>query len=211
MNRSIASLARSSFRVPSLALALALATACSHSGPGVQADVSGAESAQTSAGRVGSHGMVVAGTVDEAFLSHIPMFQAPHDVQLVVAGAFSSLEPSRPLPASFSDELFTFLPDRMSLDQLRSGALTELHGTLFAGNFESGGRPVPGRVRFRVTRVIHEHVLASGVAGAGGGGGELTYFVFGSRAHTLAVHRLTVSPGFDEALRVTLTGQDAPD
>jgi hypothetical protein len=80
------------------------------------------------------------------------MFQMPHDVQLLVAGSFVGLEPNRPLPASFSNELFTFLPDRMSLDALRTGSLHELQGTLFLGNFEAGGRPVPGRVRFAVSR-----------------------------------------------------------
>lgn len=43
------------------------------------------EAAQSSPGRIGSHGMVLAGDPSSAFLSHIPMFAAPHDVQLVVA------------------------------------------------------------------------------------------------------------------------------
>src|SRR5262245_19602458 len=82
--------------------------------PSPTENVSATESA-ASGGRVGSHGMVVAGTPAEAFLSHIPMFGQPHDVQAVVAGAFSSLNGST-LPESFSEHLFTFVPDRMSLD-----------------------------------------------------------------------------------------------
>src|SRR5678816_2230731 len=84
--------------------------------------VAATESA-SSLGRVGSHGMVVFGTPSQAYLSHIPMFSAPHDVQLVAVGAFTSLNGS-PLPESFSESLFTFLPDRISLDALRLGSLS---------------------------------------------------------------------------------------
>src|SRR5262245_51746495 len=41
------------------------------------------ESAATASGRVGSHGMVLFGTRGRGYLSHIPMFQAPHDVQAI--------------------------------------------------------------------------------------------------------------------------------
>ena len=73
------------------------------------------------------------------------------------------------------------------------------------GNFEAGGQPLPSRVRFVVTRVVHEHVIdrpASNVEG------ELTYRVFGSREHAFAVHRVAGSPqAFDEVLRVDLGGE----
>lgn len=161
-----------------------------------------------SLGRIGSHGMVVAGTPAEAFLSHIPMFGPPHDVQLVVAGAFSALDgaplSSPAFPASFNNRLFTFLPDRMSLDALRTGALDELRGTLFLGNFEAGGRPFRSRVRFVVTRVVHQHVLDASASQP-----EIGYVVFGSRARTFAVHYISGAPSFDEVLRVELDG-DAP-
>lgn len=170
--------------------------------PSPAESVSTTESAQ-SAGRVGSHGMVLTGTPAEAFLSHIPMFGAPHDVQAVVSGSFSTLSGS-PLPASFSDALHTFVPDRMSLDALRLGSLTELRGQIFLGNFEQGGRPLPSRVRFAVSRVVHQHVLDAGATPS-----ELTYLVFGSRDRTFAVHRIAGSPSFDEVLRVDLRG-DVP-
>src|SRR6478609_3518761 len=77
-----------------------------------------ADATQTStiaSGRVGSHGMVAFGTSREAYLSHIPMFAAPHDVQLVVRGSFAG----ESLPPTLSNTLYTFLPSRISLDALR--------------------------------------------------------------------------------------------
>jgi hypothetical protein len=169
------------------------------------------ESAATTFGRVGSHGMVVTGSPSEAFLSHIPMFAAPHDVQVVIRGAFAPLNDSSPsLPESFSERLFTFVPDRMSLDALRLGSLNELRGTIFLGNFEAGGTPLPARVRFAVSRVVHQHVLDAGTAPPQPPR-ELTYLLFGSQKRTFAVHRITASPGFDEVLRVDLGGDAPPD
>src|SRR5262249_30088456 len=79
----------------------------------------------STSGRVGSHGMVAFGTPGEAYVSHIPMFGPPHDVQAVVAGSFAAA-PGGTLPATLSDRLYTFVPDKMSLDAFRSGSLGEL-------------------------------------------------------------------------------------
>ncbi|HVH47752.1 MAG TPA: hypothetical protein VM925_35695 [Labilithrix sp.] len=179
------------------------ATSTNRAGDPSEEDRSTPESELREAGRVGSHGMVLAGTPAEAFLSHIPMFQTPHDVQLVIAGKLDA-DAGADLPGTFSGELFTFLPDRISLDALRTGSLRELRGTIFLGNFESGGRPVASRVRFTVTRVVHEHVLDPAAKQA-----KLTYLVFGSRARSFAVHRIAGRPGFDEVLSVELGG-DVP-
>ena len=191
--------------VSSLALLSCLAGCAGEASQSRGAPAETAENNASATGRVGSHGMVVAGTPAEAFISHIPMFGAPHDVQVVVAGRFISLNGSSSslLPESFSEKLFTFVPERMSLDALRLGSLQELRGTLFLGNFEAGGRPVTS-VRFQASRVVHQHVLESGASQP-----ELTYVLFGSRERTFAAHKIAGSPGFDEVLRVDLGG-DAP-
>jgi hypothetical protein len=168
--------------------------------PSPTENVMATESAQSTNGRVGSHGMVVTGTPEGAFISHIPMFAAPHDVQAVVAGSFTTLTGSA-LPPSFSESLHTFVPDRMSLDALRLGSLAELRGQIFLGNFEQGGRPLPSRVRFAVSRVVHQHVLDAGATQP-----ELTYLLFGSRERTFAVHHIAGAPSFDEVLKVDLDG-----
>lgn len=156
-------------------------------------------------GRVGAHGMVLAGTPSAAFLSHIPMFRAPHDVQLVVAGRLEVKDGAPALPASFGTTSFTFLPDKLSLDALRMGALTEFQGTVFLGNFEHGGRPIASHVRFVVTRVVHQHVLDAESKAA------LKYVLFGSRASAYAVHRIAAAPSFDEVLHVELSDHAPSD
>ena len=114
------------------------------------------ESAVSTDGRIGTHGMVAFGTTaGDAYLSHIPMFAKPHDVQAVVRGSFIGSN----LPRSLGDRLYTFLPKPFSLDAFRLGRLREITGTLYLGNFEDGGRPIATNVRFRVSEVVHQHVL----------------------------------------------------
>jgi hypothetical protein len=154
-----------------------------------------AESAVTAHGRVGSHGMVLVGSPDAAYLSHVPMFNTPHDVQLLLS---VSLEGgSAKLPASFSDRLFTFLPEVLSLDDLRLGALRKIRGTVFLGSFEHGGTPIAKNVTVNVTSIIHQNVLDAHSTDAPG------WFVFGDDKATFAAHRITTSPGFDQIVRVT--------
>jgi hypothetical protein len=147
--------------------------------------------------------MVVFGTAGEAYVSHIPMFGPPHDVQAVVAGSFTALDGGA-LPKTLSDRLYTFVPDKMSLDAFRSGSLGELQGQIFVGNFEAGGQALPSRFRFRASRVVHQHVLDAGAKEP-----ELGYLLLGSRKGTFAVHRIAGSPSFDEVLEVELSG-DVP-
>src|SRR5207249_2365436 len=132
-----------------------------------------------------------------AFLSHVPMFHAPHDVQLLLAVRLDGAS----LPSSFSDRLFTFLPEVLSLDDLRLGALRKIRGTVFLGSFENGGTPVAKNVVATVTSIVHQHLLDPHATASAPG-----WFVFGDAKTTFAAHRITTSPGFDQIVRVATTG-----
>jgi hypothetical protein len=177
----------------------ALAIAC-----GSSSHTDAEESNQTSGGRVASHGMVITGSPGAAFISHVPLFEQPHDVQLVASGTITPIAGSQP-PPSLADQLFTFLPDVFSLDALRLGTLTTLDGQIFVGSNEHGGRPLPGKFHFTVGKIIHQHVLDAHAPAE-----PLTYIVFGSRDKTFAVHKIAGAPSFDEVLHVTLSGNDIP-
>lgn len=147
-----------------------------------------AESAQSTSGRVGTHGMVAFGVAaNDAYLSHIPMFGNPmHDVQLVVHGSFTGTG----IPRSLDDRQYTFLPKPLSLDALRLGTLRELTGTLYLGNFEDGGRPIATNVRFRVGEVVHQHVLDADAPESGDD--EVI------EAGDFTVHLIGGAPSYDE-------------
>jgi len=159
--------------------------------------------AQTTS-RMGVHGMVVTGTRGGAmYLSHIPMFHAPHDVQLVVEVRAEA--PPSGVPASLSDRLYTWKPQTFSLDALRDGSLTRVRGTLYRGNFESGGRPIAQNVTFVVQRVVLDEVLRPSTPAPAEG----VYVVVGPRAAALAVRVVGGNPGFDQVLAVRVGAGDA--
>jgi hypothetical protein len=156
------------------------------------------EDEQNANGRIGSHGMVLFGDKSgRAYLSHIPVFGPPHDVQLLLE--IELITPAANLPATFSDRPYTFLPDRLSLDALRLGTLRSITGKVFLGNFEQGGTQVATGVKANVTKVIHQHELKATETQT-----SSTYFLLGTPEKAFAVHRIAGSPSFDHVLAVEL-------
>src|SRR5262245_58642322 len=80
--------------------------------------------------RPGVHGMVLFGGGDvPTYLSHIPMFRRPHDLQLVLQ--VSLQHPSWKGARTFLDTGYTVEPERMDLTALADGRLTAFTGTVF--------------------------------------------------------------------------------
>ncbi len=147
--------------------------------------------------RVGIHGMILVGEPSDLLLSHIPMFHAPHDVQLIARG--NIVGTNRAIPSSFSDRLYTFVPKPLSLDALRLGKLKAITGAIYEGNFETDGRKVADNVSLAITGIVHQHELSPAEPQP-----ELAYFIVGAGANVFAFHRIAGSPSFDEVLNVTL-------
>jgi hypothetical protein len=148
---------------------------------------------------MGVHGMLVFGE-KHVFMSHIPMFRAPHDAQLVLEVEL----PDR--PATLSDRLYTFEPERFSLDALVAGTMRELTGTLYAGSFEDGGTPLRTGVRARVLRTL----VARLPLGADGPPAAPTYWLVGERDDAYLVHVVGTAPSFDQVVRVRVNAGEVP-
>jgi hydroxyacylglutathione hydrolase len=94
--------------------------------------------------RVSTHGFILMPTDASGcvWLSHKPMFQSPHDFQLVFLAHItnSSVDPV-PLPTNISqlNTQWTIEPDRWSLNNLINGDLTSFRTKLYRGDFEQGG------------------------------------------------------------------------
>ena len=153
--------------------------------------------------RMGVHGMIVFGG-EQVFLSHVPMFHEPHDVQLVVAVRLSA--PAGGLPRSFSDQLYTFEPTPFSLDALRAGDQHRIEGTLYAGNFEQGGQPIARGVVVDIQRIVFDRPLDTAAAPDPPG-----YLAVGSRRDTTLVHLIAGAPGYDQIATAHFDGAAPSD
>ena len=131
------------------------------------------------------------------------MFQTPHDVQAVFEVKLTGASRA---PADLSDRLYTFVPERLSLDALRTGSLRSFRGTIHLGNFEQDGPPIVQGVTVQLVKVVHEHLLAANAPEADAG--EPDYIRFGAPGKEFAVHRIGRAPSFDRILKVAADGTE---
>lgn len=131
------------------ALGLSVALACL-GGAGAAAD-------ETS---MGSHGMALFGDRDGLYASHLPMFRAPHDHQVVLQVRLADPELDRALRARMqgSTALWTIDPERFALTRLGPGSaspLTRFSADVFSGHFERGGKKLHAGTQFIVERLVY--------------------------------------------------------
>jgi hypothetical protein len=145
---------------------------------------------------VSVHGMVLFGT-EKLYLSHIPLFATPHNIQVLI-----EVKPVSGVPqANFSNRGFTFQPGApFSLSDLARGAVRGFTGTVFQGNFESGGTPVLQNAKFEVTKVVFARNMALNAPA----NPSLDYVAVGTPSDAFLVHVIDKAPSFDSVVHVQL-------
>lgn len=159
----------------------------------------------------GRHNMVAFGR-EALFLSHLPMFMAPHDAQLVLQAALEG--PTGSLQEMWSREreshpeqrLYTMFPEKFALSSLYSPdppTRNSFVGTFFRGHLERGAPAIPELtdVNVQISKVIYARRL-----GRSGRPDELSYFLFGHENEMFLAHQISEPPDFDQVLSVRLEG-----
>lgn len=162
----------------------------------------------------GIHGMLVVGgqRTDDAmrspvYVSHLPMFMAPHDFQVIARVTGQAAGRYGDFVAHFgSSDIYTFKPEVFSIDELDpadgSPARKSLRGALFRGHFERGGSKIADDVSFEVEQVVHFERFGADAANTVKG--PLRYLCFGQRDAAYLAHLITAPPDFDQILVVEL-------
>jgi len=157
----------------------------------------------------GTHNMFVFGH-DPVFLSHLPMFMAPHDAQLILQVALSkgaeSLQDvwSMERESHADERLYTMMPERFALSTLYTPDPPEresFRGRFFRGHLERGGEPIPGleNVDVTVTDVVYARRFDRS-----GPLDDLTYTLVGRGTELFLAHVISQPPDFDQILSVRL-------
>lgn len=154
----------------------------------------------------GRHGMLLFGE-DPVFLSHLPMYARPHNVQVLLEVGLddATRDTLRADRARHGDGMYTFDPVPFPIDELEPHdgvpARTVLDGTLVRGHFERGGVSIAtGRVGIR--RVVSFSRLD--IEAEPEPGRPLGYLAFGRGGRMYLVHQLRTRPNFDQVLTVRL-------
>jgi len=172
---------------------------------------------------LGGHGMAVFGGRQGLYASHLPMFHAPHDSQVVLRFHLADVAADQALRETLAREprLWTFDPERFDLLRFAPGharPLREFRARFFEGHFERGGRPQPADQRVVVDEVLWFRRLDATPREAAVG----RYRLIGRRGEWFAFKAIDRRPDFDHIVRlqspavmgdveVALQGVDRPD
>src|SRR5471030_1344452 len=108
--------------------------------------VTPASAAASAAGPTyGEHGMALFGGTQGLYASHLPMFHAPHDYQVIlqVHVADPVIDAALRKRLNGHTALWTIAPEKFELDRLAPQAalpLTQFQADLVQGHFEQGGK-----------------------------------------------------------------------
>ncbi len=150
-------------------------------------------------GSYGSHGMVLFGDRDGLYASHLPLFQAPHDVQAVLQVRLADPRQDRELRARMqgTTALWTIDPEHFELSRLDPRSAAPLRGfgaDIYRGHFERGGQREAARARFVVEKVVYFERLDPSMRARS----EATYLPVGK----YLVKRLDSRPDFDHIVKL---------
>jgi hypothetical protein len=158
----------------------------------------------------GEHGMALFGGSEGLYASHLPMFHAPHDVQVVLQVHLADRAQDRALRARLNGktDLWTIAPEKFELDRLSGSAsdpLRRFKGDLVLGHFEQGGKTQFASATIVVDKVLMYRHL-SPLAHASD---TARYVQIGSARQRFLVKEIDSRPDFDHIVAID-SRPDAP-
>lgn len=154
-------------------------------------------SAPAEAAKHGVHGMVLFGRAG-LWASHLPMYEAPHDAQVVLAFTFADPTVAAGYRAELGDApLVTFVPEPFDLLALAPGGagVPRLRGAIYRGHFERDGVLWKDAVDFE-SRVVWYRTID------GSPQDPAAAVAFGAGDETYLMHLVGARPGVDRIVAV---------
>lgn len=155
----------------------------------------------------GEHGMALFGGKQGLYASHLPMFHAPHDYQVVLKIRLADQALDKALRARLDGKtaLWTLAPEKFEIDRLAPGAANPLAGfnaRLVLGHFEQGGA-----TQYADAGVIVEQVLLfRQLAPAAAQSDTARYIQLGKGSRRYLVKQVDSRPDFDHIVAIAAPG-----
>jgi hypothetical protein len=142
---------------------------------------------------------------EELYVSHLPLYQAPHDYQVIVRVGTERATHDRilDLARTAPNGLLTIEPERFDLLRLQPGHQEPLSGfsaAVYTGHFERSGQKALTGVRFTIKNVILFRRLAADMDKPK----RAPYLLFGDAGAQYAAHVIGGRPDFDQLLAVSV-------
>ncbi len=158
----------------------------------------------------GQHGMVLFGGADGLYASHLPMFHAPHDYQVVLEVRLADPALDTALRQRLAAEpiLWTLAPEKFELDRLAPGNATPLKSfkaDLVLGHFEQGGKTQHPNAAIVVKQVL----LFRRLSPQGAVTPMSRYLQLGTGARRFLVKEVDSRPDFDHIVAIEVPPRTA--
>lgn len=149
----------------------------------------------------GEHGMVLFGDRDGLYASHMPMFHAPHDAQVILAIHFALAKDDKAVRTRLQRHpgLWTIVPQEFDLNRLAPTArypMMDMSADIVRGHFERGGKILRKNLPIHIDRVIVYRKLDPAPRAAT----QSSYIVLDheqNRQQHFLVHVIDARPDFD--------------
>ena len=166
--------------------------------------LAGAAAAAQPGPTFGSHGMALFGGKNALYASHLPMFHAPHDYQVVlqVHVADPKLDAALRQRLDGKTALWTIDPEKFELDRLAPNAaapVREFKADLVDGHFERGGKTQYAGATVVVEKVLVFRKLSADAAKRD----SARYLQLGSGKQRYLVKEIDSRPDFDHIVAIT--------
>jgi hypothetical protein len=155
------------------------------------------------------------------YLSHLPLYRAPHDRQLVLAARLVASDSARragapdPQAAYLADRrasgerVYTIEPERFPLRMVAEAAVdvpARFRATVYRGHFERGGTPILRDVVVEVERAVVSRALRAAERVDPDDAADVRLVLFGEPDELYVAHRVAGAPSYDQVARVELAG-----
>lgn len=138
----------------------------------------------------GSHGMVLIHDDKEGiFLSHLPLYNHPHDFQLIYKVEINESEKVNDL---LGNQIITVLPDNFDLSRLVKGESFSINANVYQGHFERGGT-----MKFSTKLHFDKPVLIKKINPKFNATSSIIYTVPISNQLEIFAHKIQQAPSFD--------------
>lgn len=174
--------------------------------------LAGGAHAAAPTGNFGTHGMALFGGKDALYTSHLPMFHAPHDFQVILQVHLADPRLDAELRARMDGKtaLWTVDPEKFALDRLAPDAaepLRQFKADLVLGHFERGGA-----AQYRGAAVVVDKVLVyRRLDPSAKANGQARYMQFGAGRQRFLVKEIDSRPDFDHIVAIAAPPASAAD
>ncbi|WP_318849125.1 hypothetical protein [Chryseobacterium sp. JV558] len=149
----------------------------------------------------GIHGMVLLGD-DTQYASHLPLFYAPHDYQVILKiqlDQTSTLNYKKDQLTHPEVKLYTIEPEKFVLPGIMNDIKT-FKANIYRGHFERGGELIIKDAQVEITKVLYFHQLNKDKSE----GQPCHYILFGDQKQQFLAHQILNRPDFDELSKIDI-------